>query len=679
MTETPREIPAPRRVQSSLRRQRRATIIIAAVVALLAAALAVTLYFTSRIVFVDPVDGVKYYAVKQDGKYVLRDADKNVLRVNGSGNYVTAASTLVNVNEKDGTCIVVATVMVEGDETTRFDALRLTYDVLLYPHIERSEIASIEVHNRVDSFCLVRYSGLDSSTGQVKNFFAPDSRPDLDVSSAGLFATLVNATGYTVTKMRLDKETVRQYGYAEYGLPENPDDAEVYFIIRTDGGVTHKVVIGDLVPTGEGYYARYDDRENVYILGRVDATEYYGGTEQALFGTVEQYIPPVGASNYMTGSNYFDVTDLKVATSAEPDDPIIQFSYSGSIDKRNNTFYASYPYVTTGLMPGYSVDATKADTILYQMYTWSPSYVASLQRTAMDTDEYNAWLASYGLDAASYAYELSFTFNIVRTYDEETDSDSISRQNQEKHRIFISPLQEGGFYYVYNTCMIYDVETGAFDKMAAGYSMIVAIPKEQMNFLLWDSIDWIEPRIFSDYIAYCDWMTVHVAEGGGTFPNGHDVTFYLDNSASLNKDMKKTDSIPTDQMTVRDSQGRVFDTYQFKLFYKSLLYTSLTGMSSLDEAEQQALIDSGEAGATLTLTLHFRLLKYDSETKRYVETGETVEKHYCYYTSYTYPREAFTTMGGVGRFYTSRTRVEKVIRDLGRLYSGETIDPMSTY
>lgn len=678
MTEKPREIPAPKRIQSALRRGRRAVIIVAVVVALLAAALAVTLYFTSRVTFVDPADGVKYYAVKKSGAYVLRDTGRNVLRVNGSGNYVTAANTLVNVDPNNGTCTVVATVMTEGDETTRFDSLQMKYDVLLYPHIERAQITSIEVHNRVDSFLFLKFTATDS-TGKSVTFFAPDTRPDLAVDSTGLFATLVNATGYTVARMRLDKETVHRYGYAEYGLPEDPDAAEVYFIISAEGGVRHKVIIGNPVPTGEGYYARYDDRENVYVLGRVSATEYYGGTEQALFGPIEAYIPPAKVSNYATNTNYFDVTDMKVIDAADPGTPIIQFSYSGSIDKRYNTFYSGYPYVTTGALPGYFVDMSRADELLYQMLTWQPTRVMSLERAGMDSDELAAWLDQYDLGISSHAYELEFTFNIVRTYDPATDSDNISKQNQEYHRILISPLQEDGTYNVYNICMLYNAETGLFDKPAMGYRMIMAIPQNQMNFLVWNAIDWVDARIFSDYIAYCDRIAVHVAPGGATFPAGRDITFYLDNSLSLAAEFKPDDNIPTDDMIVRDDSGTVIDTYQFKLFYKSLLYTALSGSSSLSETERQALIDTGDAGATLSIKLHFRLMKYNAATKHYEETGEVVEKDYCYYTSYTYPREAFTTLNGVGQFYTVRTRVEKVIRDIGKLYTGETIDPMSTY
>ena len=205
------------------------------------------------------------------------------------------------------------------------------------------------------------------------------------------------------------------------------------------------------------------------------------------------------------------------------------------------------------------------------------------------------------------------------------------------------------------------------------------MPQSQMNFLEWDSIDWIAPRIFSDYISFCDRVTVHVAPGNATFPEGRDVTFYLDNSASINTELENNVAIPTDDMVVRDDQGVVIETMQFKQFYKTLLYTSLTGTSSLSEAEQQALIETGAAGATLSLQLHFTLLKYNQDTKRYVETGETVERTYCYYTSYTYPREAFTTLNGVGKFYTVRTRIDKVIRDLGKLYTGDPIDAMATY
>ena len=50
-------------------------------------------------------------------------------------------------------------------------------------------------------------------------------------------------------------------------------------------------------------------------------------------------------------------------------------------------------------------------------------------------------------------------------------------------------------------------------------------------------------------------------------------------------------------------------------------------------------------------------------------------KEYCFYKSARYPREVYTTQNGIGDFYIVRSRIDKVISDLNRIYTGETIVP----
>ena len=55
-------------------------------------------------------------------------------------------------------------------------------------------------------------------------------------------------------------------------------------------------------------------------------------------------------------------------------------------------------------------------------------------------------------------------------------------------------------------------------------------------------------------------------------------------------------------------------------------------------------------------------------------------REYCFYRDYAAPREIFTTVNGVGDFYISRTRFEKILRDIGRLYNpDDPINPNGTY
>lgn len=680
----PRSNTAVERVKSSLSRQRRILLIAAAAVLVLAVALGVALYFTSRITFKDPQDGTKYYIrqVKTESgkKYVIQDKSGRTLDKTTSGNYVTASGTIVYVNSKDGSYSTVAAVLTEDSETVRFDTSNAKYDVLLYPMLERDSITSIEVVNEKDHFRFIKLV----KTEDQSEYFVLEDRPDISVSTTTSFATLVSCTGYTRTLLRLDTEKVKELGYAEYGLPENPDDATKYFIITDKTGKSHKVILGDEVPSGQGYYARYAGRDAVYVLRELETTQYNITIAEALFGTVETYVVPVGASKNMTSTNYFDVSNFELYRKGQPR-PLIAFSYSGSHTMRNNTFYASTPYVTDRDLKGYTVNEARVDDCLLQLCEWTPGKTASLFRKedgSYTYEELQQWLSEYGLDNDSYAYRISFIFNQNRTYNAEKDRDELSKKDQEKHEILISARQEDGTYYVYNLCATYNEETREFDKPVDGYNMVVAINYPQMEFLSWDTKEWIESTIFSNNIAYLTELSIKAA-ACDTFPGGYTGVFHPDNTATIRDLEAKTNhsgAISSDKMTVADGNGKALDVTQFKRFYQELLCTSLVGYSSLPEETQQAYRNAGAAGAQLTLKLTYTLLKYNAVKGVYEATGETVVREYCFYRDYAAPREIFTTVNGVGDFYISRTRFEKILRDIGRLYNpDDPIDPNGTY
>jgi hypothetical protein len=52
--------------------------------------------------------------------------------------------------------------------------------------------------------------------------------------------------------------------WAQYGLDESSNPA--WYKLTTIDGAVYTVYIGDLIPTGAGYYCRYIDRNAVYIL-----------------------------------------------------------------------------------------------------------------------------------------------------------------------------------------------------------------------------------------------------------------------------------------------------------------------------------------------------------------------------------------------------------------------------
>ena len=261
-------IPTPKKRRSSLARQKRAIAISLALVIALGAAFAVVSFFTGRTAFYDPYDNTKYFVTQKGGKYVLQDTEGVVMPTTEDGNYKTLAGTLVMLDQSTGEATVIAVVDVAGTETLKFDSYYGQFDVLMYPMLERDDIASIEVVNENGTFSFSR----DKNDNIILTGY-----PDTQLNTA-MFSTLVVCTGYTRTLQRLalyDKNGNKvpgfaENGYGEYGLPEDPNDAETYFVITPKKGEAHTVIIGDRIPSGAGYYVRYMGRDQVYILKELE-------------------------------------------------------------------------------------------------------------------------------------------------------------------------------------------------------------------------------------------------------------------------------------------------------------------------------------------------------------------------------------------------------------------------
>ena len=668
------------RAKSALYRQRRIALILLIVVAVLGVALGLVLFFTSRTPFVDPTDGIKYYIAKKDGEYVLMTPKGEVMSTTEGGNYVTAAGTIVYVDGETGEFSTVAAVLVEDGETIKFDVSDSAYDVLLYPLLERANIAEIRVYNENGSFAFKRTEYTDPSTKETTYKFVIEERPDLPVDQTILFATLVYCTGNTRTMLRLDTNRVKELGYAEYGLPEDTSTATNYFVITSTDNVVHKVIIGDEIPSGDGYFVRYEGREAVYVLKELTESDYNGTYKQALLGRVEDYVIPPTASSAMDSNNYFDVTDFKLYRKNEAS-PFIAFTYTGSIEKRNDTFYSSFPYVATGGLSGYSINSYSVDSALYLLYTWMPDKVVALGTADNIGDAtLDEWLTPYGLNHGAYAYRFTFTFNKAREYNSETGKELVKLSDQEKHTVLVSEKQEDGLYYVYNICYVYDNSTSDFTKMADGYNMVIGLDESQLLFLFYNTKDWISDDLFTGNIAYMEEMYIKIGAGmADKYPNGYEQTFILDNSetlAQLEKEHNASSQMSSDKLAVRDANGKTLNTKQFKTFYQCLLYTMYSGYSSLSEAQQEVHKASGTDGATLVIRVKYVLREYDATTGRYEKTGEVIEREYCLDQNLSQPRQYYTTVNGVGDFYTVSSRVKKIINDVMKLYATPDTDPI---
>ena len=268
------------KARSMLKKQRLAIVLMAVVLVLLIVSLLVVNYLADIFVYTD-VDGAEYYIKKINGLYSLCYKDGTVLDRNDAGHYQTDAGTLVKIDPSSGASSVYAVVDTEGTEEIGYQQYVLMFKQLTYDASSTKDsskiIKSIEVHNEHGGYTFVRGKG---------NEFIIKDNEDVPYNKE-TFAQLAVACGYTLSMRRLEAPLRLADGsvdYSEYGLApetrtrtetdENGNEIEVeyeyqpaWYVITTMDGVSHKVIVGDMVVTGAGYYAKYDGRDTIYILG----------------------------------------------------------------------------------------------------------------------------------------------------------------------------------------------------------------------------------------------------------------------------------------------------------------------------------------------------------------------------------------------------------------------------
>lgn len=658
MEETKFPTTSPRR--SSLKRQRLAVLILLGVVVMLAVAFALVWRFTSRITVEYPngdnvvdADGTKYYAVQRDDVWVMINEHGDVCDTTSDGLYKTKDGTLVMIDTDDGTPTVVATVLLSGTESTMLNANDGSYDILLYPMLEREDIQSIEIKNTKDHFTVER---------QSNGSFILKGYPQASISDV-MLSTLVVITGYTHTIARLDlspenpdAEGFRQNGYAEYGLPENPADAENYFVITTTDGTSHKVIIGNIILDDTGYYARYADRADVYVLSQMEESQFNSTLSGTLLCAKEDYVTPTVTAT-LGESYYFDVTDFTIyktsgnaaGTDLSSFEKLVQFSYS-PIAARENTYYAHMPYTGQGKLEGYAINDTKADTCLMSLLDMIPTQTVKLYADDGETDDnLNDFIEKYGL-----GFAIEFTLNTERAGADSNYKPTVKIP----HQIWISKLSktEDGVevYYMFN-------ET---------YDMVVLMERRYVEFLEWNDYKWVEPGIFEANIIYLKEMDITVKDGtlfgeneenaglSGVTSASFDVSYLDDNGNAANANSGNAEiKVFYDyvQNGVSSGSSNVFaDTLKFKYFYQTLHYSELSDSMPSDSEELQAQLK--ETTPDLEITMIFD-----------VGEGETIKKTYRFYYYTAGARGCYVTINNNGSFYMLQNRVDKIVSDLGRL------------
>ncbi len=705
--------------KNAYKTQKRAIIITAAAVVLLAAAFIVAGIIADIYRFTD-VDNQVYTIKKHDGEYALfKDGelcDMGTAVDSSITYYMTEFGTQLQIDPDTGEYTIYAIVDTEGTEQISLVGKtqhvlmfkKLTYDASSTQDTSKI-IKTIEMHNQNGDFTLER--------GNNNRFTVKGHAAAVLVEES--FAQLSSGCGYTLSSLRLENP-LRVDGaidYAEYGLaPEirvekdeqgqdvldengNPVTYEykpTQYTITTMNGDSYTVTVGDAIISGEGYYARYADRETIYILPstnlsvalqsieslitplmvypmtlttymQVEDFTYYSDIDHTAI-TRDLYLEILGGVDILEiqpdENGNFSEEDLDLIEQWEEDYAaaldamtdeefnkiyyeiflkhaklITRFDYV-DLAERETGMNASLPYkMDSEYMAGYLPNSDNIGTMLQKLYDMTFVEVTVLGPTADD-------LIEYGLD--EYAHDFSFTY---------TDAEGTRFVNYFQ----VSEKTEDGLYYGYNP----------------DFDMIVCFTESQAQYLEWEEIDWYEREYFQINIAFT--QTIRL-EGAGM----EDIVFTLDNSKS-----DQTNGINSEKLEIY-ANGELMDyvltytkpggslekesaTYNFRRFYQSFLSASMEGNADLTEEEMAALRSTPDEDCLLKITVLaddgqgntvynvYRFYRY-SERKAYM-TIETLDA----------PDAPSDPTRASGHFYVLKSFCDKLIADANRFIEGTEI------
>ena len=721
--------------------QKRKTAIISLVVAI--ALLIPTLIFIISLVRTFPyydTDGTKYLLKYRSGYYALYDTDGYKLNVDPEyGYYVTAAGTLVSVDAEAGTVKEIVIPDTQYGETTHDD---YPTRLMMFGHVTKQNIMSIDVVNQKSTFTFHRYNPITDKLDKSSSFSIKEA-PFISYSEEK-FATLYVDAGYTMVIQKIndpikDAETGE---YFEYGLaPEKRvDDKGVeydyvpaYYILTDINGERHKVIVGDELVDGSGYYAQYVDisgenevkRDAVYVLA-----SSIGST---VLGTVEDFVTPTIVYP-MTINTYINVENFLITkrddTQGNGRRNLVGFSFVPTEDRAgtvNENFSFAFNIKS---FDGYVPDADNIQACLNNLYD------TDFERTVKVAPS-NEDLVKYGLAEETVDKDGKKTVNYKSEYAISFDYDVLDDNGKYsttlRQLILISEPNEEGNYYAYT--LVYDGTTKE-NTFLYSFDVIVEVKSHAFDFLTWDSYKWINSRFLSLSIAFCDELKIESPKSW--------VNFELDNSMSVQEEGKAmntnylrvnvtssyTDSFSTFAgLSTIDQSGNIWTVTPTGITAKSANGTNLTianaynaynaiGRSvkvltapivSMDGTTVEVNADTividkpnGDKttytryGTTLFRNLYETLMSTNIEGAYTMSAEEeaalladpskllmSVTVKTIYDTENVYKlysltsRKAYLTINGNGGFYVNATRVQKILNDVERFMNNQQIDHSS--
>ncbi len=323
--------------------------------------------------------------------------------------------------------------------------------ILIFEHISKADIQSVEVVNEHGGYTMHR--GSDGEFYLLGYENAP--------YSLEMLSNLVVSAGYPLAMTRITEDCP---DLSEYGLADA--DSPAYYVLTKTDGTQHKLFIGDMIPTGAGYYVRYSERNAVYVLDSTIAVTLLAPVT-ALVTPIVAY--PVGSNDYYLVDDFYIVKDDEVA---------VYIDYLTEEEKEQTASTSVYRMLAPAQ---YVVNISSYADLLYALISMQGEEVVYMG--GADTEISEEVLGSYGIDTENIELMLHYTYSGVESF-----------------VAFSQPDEDGKCY--------------AFSML---FNMIVRMDVSTVNFLWWDIIKYVDRMTYSLYLNDVASITLESPEFSETF------------------------------------------------------------------------------------------------------------------------------------------------------------------
>lgn len=297
----------------------------------------------------------------------------------------------------------------------------------MFSRLTREDIASIRVDNEYGTFSFEETDGNFVISGHEKVNYNKE-----------MLATLINVSANTLSKMKVGS-MLSDEKLDEYGLLE----PQASWTVTDKSKNTYRVLVGDRLLTGGGYYCMIEGRRSAYVLGTEVA--------DTVLVPIEKYVTPVLCAG-ISQDDYYVCDNFAVYKDGE------MMLRLQRVDKKDQV----NPDALAESIMVYPTSYYPNSSLYYNLiYSYMNLTASSCYKLGADASD----MAAVGLDAP--AHRITFDYKST-TFD-----------------MCFSELKDGVYYACSNL-----------------YPDVIAVcSASDFDYLEYELIDWINQYIFHQYIT----------------------------------------------------------------------------------------------------------------------------------------------------------------------------------